>query len=238
MRKLLLLIPAALLFLVACEDDSSSPEGMADIQIYSDISNETVSSELAGKISQLMDSHVDSINVSEMRVLISRIKFHRTEKAVGEDNDFKAGPFLLRADSTGDAYTIAEGTVPEGSYDKIKFELHRFSGSEVDEFDGDPVFGDFATNDRYSVIIEGTYYSGGEETAFIFNGDVTANLSLNFEPAVELTDDDENPITLEFDPVSLFMDNGTLMTPTNENENEIEKNIKDAIKAYKGRQTQ
>ncbi|MER3330012.1 MAG: hypothetical protein RIF34_10575, partial [Candidatus Kapaibacterium sp.] len=61
----------------------------------------------------------------------------------------------------------------------------------------------------------------------------TENLSLKFDPILELKDDEVNNIDFDIIPELLFVENGTIIKPTEDNWKDIEKNIHKSFKALK-----
>ena len=227
-RKAMLLI--LLVSIVACQDDTTSPDGMAQVKVVSSMSNKSVYS---SNTSGFLEHGVDSLVVTKFRILISSIKLHGYNDNDDKHESFKTGPYVLKADSTSSFYYLSEHTVLEGSYDKIKFEMHKFPESERVQYIGDTLFGEFATNDKYTFLIDGFYYEDGEKIPFEFKSNKTENLSLKFDPMLELNDDGVNNIDLDIMPELLFVVNGTIIRPTEDNWKDIEKNIHNSIKALK-----
>lgn len=219
------------LFLASCADDSTSPDGMAQVKVISSLESSTVKSAPTEK--GFLDHGVDSLEITNFRMLISSIKLHGKSENEDKDESFKTGPYVLRADSTGTFYYISEHSVPEGSYDKIKFEIHKFPESERVKFVNDIVFGEFATSDKYTILIDGYYYENGEKIPFAFKSNKTENLSIKFDPDIELNDDDVNNLDLHIRPELLFVKDGSILRPTEDNWKEIEKNIHSSIKVLK-----
>ncbi len=224
------LFSVLLVSLLACSDDTTSPDGMADVKVISSMNTKSVYSSNAGAF----QSHgVDSLVVTNFRILISSIKLHGYNDIDDKHESFKTGPYVLKADSTGSFYYLSEHTVPTGDYDKIKFEIHKFPESERVQYAGDTLFGEFATDDKYTILIDGYYYEDGERFSFEFKSNKTENLSLKFDPMLELNDDETNNIDLDIIPELLFVTDGAIIKPTEENWKEIEKNIHKSIKALK-----
>lgn len=180
-------------------------------------------------------STIDSIVIKDFRILLSRLKFQsKSSDSVAGEKEIKAGPFLLQLDSTGKAFTMANGTIPKGTYSKIKFELHRFSSSESPNFANDSVYKDFATTERYSVIIKGLIYENNTSVPFTFNGTVTANLTLNFSPEVEFDEGGSYTILLDIDPNSAFIIGNKILDPRiQKDSNDIDNAVKESFKSVK-----
>lgn len=215
---------------LACSDDATSPDGMADVKVVSSMESKKVYSSNTGAF----QSHgVDSLVVTNFRILISEIKLHGYNDNDDKHESFKTGPYVLKADSTGSFYYLSEHTVPTGDYDKIKFEIHKFSESERVQYIDDTLFGEFATNDKYTILIDGYYYEDGEKFSFEFKSNKTENLSLKFDPMLRLDDEGVNNIDFDIIPELLFVTDGAIIKPTEENWKDIEKNIHKSIKALK-----
>ena len=219
-----------LVSLLSCADDTTSPDGMAQVKVISSMESKKVYSSNTGSF----QSHgVDSLVVTNFRILISSIKLHAYNDNDDKYESLKTGPYVLKADSTGNFYYLSEHTVPTGDYDKIKFEIHKFSESERVQYIDDTLFGEFATNDKYTILIDGYYYEDGEKFSFEFKSNKTENLSLKFDPMLKLDDDGVNNIDFEIIPELLFVTDGAIIKPIEDNWKDIEKNIHKSIKALK-----
>jgi phospholipase/lecithinase/hemolysin len=129
---------------------------------------------------------------------------------------------------------LVNASVPPGVYEKIKFELHRFSTSEANQYANDATLKDFATADRYSILIEGITYKDGNPTLFNFKAQTTANLSLKFEPSLNLNVNTNNTIAIQLDPDFFFKKWESILDPADtKNLNDIENTIINTIKAIK-----
>ncbi|MGE3800503.1 MAG: hypothetical protein AB7H80_05740 [Candidatus Kapaibacterium sp.] len=226
------------LTIAACSE-STSPDGSGRVTMQAQLSDNLVAGAmLDDKGVSTLGKEVDSITVSRVRILITEVKLHDKD---GDDNDsntvydknVKTGPIVI--DATADSVKVfLTEPIPVGSYDKVKFEFHRFSGSEAAQYSGDPVFGDFVQDDRWSVIVEGMSYEGGQATPFTYRSDVTANLSLKFPDQITVADNETVTLIVEVDPIAVFKSGGAVLNPADtSNESKIDNAIKDAIKALK-----
>jgi hypothetical protein len=167
-------------------------------------------------------------------MFVRRLKLHRSATDTTGDKDVKTAPFVITFENQ--AKTFVSLQIPPGTYDKVKFEFHRPESSQITEYLGIPEFVDFVTNDRYSVIYEGNVYMDGTGTAipFTYRSDMTANLSLNLEQEITFAEGSNNTIMMMVDPADVFTKAGELLDPRDpRNENEIDNNIKAAIKVHK-----
>ncbi len=224
------------LFVIGCSsDDTTSPNG--NVSVESSIESPTVSMFSTPGDRVQGRSMVDSITVTRVRVLVSRMILRPDGKS---DNDssadckVKTEPFVYIADSTG-TKVVASASVPNGSYDRIKYEIHRFSSSEVPSYLNDTIFRDFVTNDRYTVIIEGTLVrDGSARQPFVYRSDATANVKVNFAPSLTVSDGTPATLSLRFNAANVFRDGSDLLDPEDgKNESKIDNNIKAAFKANK-----
>lgn len=237
MRLLAIIAITASLFAFACSGDSTSTDG--NVTVESSLSNSTVSSFEKSSDRVQGGSIIDSITVTKVRVLVSRMILHPDNSADTNDstNDkkIKLEPFLYVADSTG-TRVVASSTVPNGTYDKIKWEIHRFSSSEVPSYTSDTIFRDFVTGDRYTSIVEGWLVRNGVRERFVYRSDATSNITIKFEPSVTASDASPLILSLMFDARSAFFKDGEILDPTDsKNESKIDNNIKEAFKANKKR---
>lgn len=241
-------IPALILMVIfaACSDSSGPGEnGDGRITMQAKLTSNIVSAAmLDDKGASTLAENVDSITVSRVRILVTEIKLHDNDDDDNDDNDstsidddddrvVKTGPLVI--DATADTVKVfLTEPIPSGTYDKIKFEFHRFNGSEVGQYTGDPVFGDFVDGDRWSVIIEGMSYDGGTATPFVYHSDITANLSLKFPDQIVLEEDETETVIVEIDPIAVFKSGNKVLDPRDgSNESKIDNAIRSAIKALK-----
>lgn len=226
------------LTMVGCSDDTTGTGSDATVAMKGELTSSSVSSTLRKEDENFtitsIGEEVDSIKVTRVRILVSQMKLHRSNAdTTTGDNTVKTAPMLITIDSAG-TRTFTTATVPAGSYDKIKFEFHRFSSSEVPTYLNDTVYTDFVTNDRYTFIIDGRLFKDGVTTPFTYRSDATANLSLKFDPAIDLAAGSSTSLVLQVDPVAVFKSGSAVLDPRdNKNESSIDNAIKAAVKALK-----
>jgi hypothetical protein len=236
MKKLLTLALAilALNLITSCSDSTSTSKD-ASVSIVGELATAFVNKIISEKgYNQIQDNEVDSIKITRIRVLMSRMKLYRDVEDTTEGKELKTGPFVYDIDGTGKLFQLASGTVPVGIYDKIKFEFHRFSSSEASQYASDAILKDFATADRYSMIIEGISYKNNTPTNFVFNSQATANLLLKFQPYIDLSEGSSTTISIQLNPNLFFKKGSSILDPSiSKNANDIENAIKNTIKALK-----
>jgi hypothetical protein len=175
---------------------------------------------------------VVGLSVRRVRVLVSRIILHNDADSSGtDDRNVKTGPFIYEADSLG-TRVISSVNVTPGAYDRLKFEVHRFSSSEVPAFESDAAYKDFVTGDRYSVIIEGYVIRKSGAAPFVYRSDVTENVKLEYSPALVIGEGAITSSTLKFDVATAFKDGASILDPDDpKNESFIDNAIKEAFRA-------
>ena len=166
------------------------------------------------------------IIIDSVKVLFKDIKLNVSGS--NDSTNFKVGPYMLKANLQTGVNTITSGMIPEGTYDKVKFEIHKLENNETPP---DPEFAD-STN-RYSIVVKGSYLG----VPFIFKSDKSAHQKLTFPNSLVVTAETSN-ITILMMPYVWFIKNGVYMDPNlSANKNDIENNIKNNInnnfKAFK-----
>ena len=66
-------------------------------------------------------------------------------------------------------------------------------------------------------MIDGYYYEDGEKFSFEFKSNKTENLTLKFDPILQLDDDEVNNIDLDIYPELLFVEGGVIIKPIEDN---------------------
>ncbi len=220
----------AIILLSSCSEDSNSP-AKTNFQIVSGISNTELSnnSKIAS-ISTLLPSSIDSMHIKRVRVLISRIKLN----IANDDKNAFIGPLVYEVTDSTKSISLGQVLVPNGNLNKIKYEFHRFESSVLNNYKNSPVFKDFATNDRYTVIIEGTTFSNNTSKPFTYNSDVVANATIDLANNYQITDDSFLKFMLEFQSDYVFIQDGVLVDPSDTSmRTKIDNRIKNALKAIK-----
>lgn len=198
MKNLMVACFVALFALNACSENVSVSE--PQLMMQTEIDGAALTAQYTKEIAVQSGELVDSIHVTRTRVLVSQIKLHAAAgDSINGGKTLKAGPAVLTFDSSG-AKNFVQTPVPVGVYNRIKFEFHKFSGSEADQYKSVPEFADFITPDRATFIIDGFYYKNGVRTAFSFRGDKTANLTLFFFPPLDLRSGATSTVVIRMKP--------------------------------------
>jgi hypothetical protein len=189
-------------------------------------------------------STCDSVVITKARIVIRTLKLHLAGDADddslehsshdGDKDVIKAGPFIAEF-SLGSAKLISTVTIPPGTYDHIKFEIHKLNENEDQSLLNDPVFGDFVNGGRYTFLIDGISYVNGLPYPFTFKSSQTDNVMFFFDPPVLFDANHAYDLTLKFDPKLMFGRPG--MRPLDprdvDNAHDIEKLLRSAVKALR-----
>jgi hypothetical protein len=208
-QKMIKLIFTAALTLIfaACSDSSTNPSGTND----NNVSMSVKLDEGAGD---------NSIVITEAKALITNVEVE-TEPS-GVSHSVRINPFVIYFNTSGAVITVTSGTVPPGSYSKIKFKLHK---PEDWETPPDPEFKEGTSgNQRYSFIIKGLYNGN----SFVYKSRKSVNLVVNFSRPVNFSNTNTN-ITVLVNPL-IWFNNGSLDPRDPSNEDEIDDNIKNSFR--------
>jgi len=170
-------------------------------------------------------SAADTVALTSAKVLMKRIKFEND--AEEDSSELKLGPFIITLNLTGGLTEIATGDIPNGTYDKVKFEIHKMEDNDAI---GDTSF--LIGTEGCSFVIKGMY----NDTAFTYKSKKGVEIEMNVNPPIVISDSlkDVN-ITLTVNPSNWFKNGGVFIDPRNEgNRSVIDDNIKNSFKkAYR-----
>lgn len=189
--------------------------------------NVTTTTPQSNNLSFSSMSSVDSVGDSQnilildtVKILIKDIKLNVSNNNQDSTN-FKVGPFVLFLNLSSSVNEICADIIPDGLYDKIKFEIHKLNNNEAVP---DPEFAD--ANGRYSVIVKGWYLGN----YFVYKSSKSAHQILTFPSTVQTTTSHSSNITLIVKPYLWFIENNIYLDPRDpSNSNDIDNNIKDNV---------
>ncbi len=228
----LLLIGAVCLAIISGCAEEGTGAGTT-VEVSTQLTATTVrSTAVAPSPTPLSQSEIDSLTVTRVRILLSRLKLHPASDTASGGSDIKTGPFV--AVFTAQTQQLALGSLPPGTYRWMKLEFHRLTDAEAARSANDTLLRDFATPERYNLLIEGTVYVGDSAVAFLYQTGVTANVALQLEPPVEVSSQSLLRLLLQFDPAQAFVVAGNLVDPRREaHRSLIDRNLRNALKALK-----
>jgi hypothetical protein len=206
MKRITVASVIALVVLVGCSDNSSGPRATSGSGVPVAV---TGVAGLNGGSGQLLKSDgttgtVDSIRVTSSIIILKNIAFHsridtvqvRDSSEVDRDDQNEEGEQYHKDDHGGmerfrgpfvvellnnTPTQIALDTIPPGTYDGIKFVLHKLHRRDVVT---NPLFPDSLVG--YSVVVSGTvFYAGQSGTPFVFRTDINEEFKVRGDFVVE-----------------------------------------------------
>lgn len=166
------------------------------------------------------------VTIDTAKVLVTRIKLNDG----GADMDFRSGPYVILLTDTS-MHEIAVGDVPQGSYDQVKFEIHKPDQNE-DVPDSDFREGP-GGDERYSIIVIGSY----QGNRFVFKSRNTINQTVTIDPPLVVEDSiGVANLTLRVDYDLWFLNGSVELDPTDTTASNvafIENSIRDSFRAFR-----
>lgn len=212
-----------LVFLFGCSSTNTPPSTTTStMKVQSEFTSTRVTSSSIGSVKQPSPQGgfgliVDSLEITSARIFIKDIKLHHEEddSLVDEkDETIKTGPFVVLYDSAGATLTTT-ATINPGTYDRIKFEIHKYDPGhdEHNDLDMDDSAALFKAPDPYTFVISGYVWNAGVRSPFTYYSKVTANVTWRFEPPITLAAGSEQTLLLKLDPVFMFKVVGLALDP-------------------------
>ena len=177
---------------------------------------------------------IDSLRITRARFVLRDIKY----KTQSDSSNFRETPFVLELNLSSAIQDISVAGVPYGSYRKIEFDVHRIETNDVNSLTtADQLqFADFVAGERYSIIVSGTIYTGGQSTAFTFRSRVNAKQKIDMVPELLISQSSAgaNATMLISSGAWFKSSSGALLDPNDgQNENTISDNLRASIKVFK-----
>ncbi len=203
----------ASVILIGCSNDETSPTG-SQLNTQDNLTLSVYSDESV--------TEVNGIVFTEAKCLIGEIELETEPSSVSIH--LPLNPFVVNLNSVNAAQLIASVIIPEGTYNKIKFQVHK---PEDNETPPDPEFKTGESgNQRFSVIIKGVYNG----SSFIYRSRKSANLVFSLSSLPLISQGSRN-LTMLVNPSQWFINESTILDPGNpSNENIIDNNIKNSFK--------
>jgi hypothetical protein len=208
-------------------------------------------------------STIDSIVVTRVRVVLKHLRL-KSQSNEDVDMDHEDGtahqsydynhfedstqicehasqrlaPFVLDLSLADSVQQISIDNFPAGTYNGIKFEIHRIDQDDIDSLSSaeQATFADFLAGSRYSVIIDGNYYQNGQATPFTYKSQIDVEIELPINPPL-VVDSSQTAVnlTLRISSAGWFVDsNNNLIDPTDStNAYIIDQNLKSFLSAYR-----
>lgn len=240
MKKHISISGFALLVAIACSalngcSSSTTPSTTSTVTMTAETDGTKATSAFRSK-SETPASGIsaDSIEITRVRFLLATVKLHAEGNDTLSDQEIEAGPFILEF-TPGFSRVFTTVTLPAGTYQKIKFEIHKFPSSIDQLYLNDPVFADFVTGDRSTVIVEGRVWSAKSSTPvnFVYKSKITANVEAMFPGLITIDGGSNTTIAMVFSPLLAFKSSSVLDPRDPDNASDIDNFLKSAIKALK-----
>lgn len=249
MKKIVLAGAMALIFLIGCADNTSGPGAMGSGVPVAVLGKAgTAGGSTVFQKSDGTTGTVDSIRVAYTIVVLKDIAFRYSIDTVmvpdsvecdredrddhgGEDHDqfqrfrFK-GPFVVDLPNNT-PIQIALDTIPPGTYDGIRFKLHKLNAKDVA---GNPLLPDSLVGS--SVVVTGmVFYTGASAgTPFVFRANINEGFKVRGKFVVE-QGSNMVPYVLDFRMDTWFDGRTRVLDPNNADDRRfIRWNIKHAFK--------
>lgn len=208
--------------LSSCSNTAGTSSDQAAMDLRSAFSSDRVYSGTIGSAGKSAPTDeygmiVDSLEVTSARIVIRDIKLHHEENdSIRDDRDetVRTGPFVVVYDSSGERL-VSTATIAPGTYDRIKFEIHKYDSEQDDHFemDQDDSAKLFTAPDPYTFVISGYVWNGGVRSPFTYYSKATANVTWKLEPPITLAAGSEHALLLKLDPVFMFRVIGLALDP-------------------------
>ncbi len=165
----------------------------------------------------------ETIELDTVKILLSNIKIKHQSGTIEDNMHLGTMVVYLSTTEMNTDFTVED--VTPGTYDRIRFEVHKCDGSET------PPDSEFKEGSdvslRYSVIVKGTY----NLIPFIYKSTKSAHQDIKLETPITVEANSTANLTISVDPLSWFYLNNVPLDPTiTSNENDIDNNIAQSFK--------
>lgn len=165
------------------------------------------------------------LHITSVKILLKKICL---KQSTSDDSaDVYSGPYVVDLDFSTELHEVAATRVRPGSYERIRFTIHK---PEDQEPLPDPAFADGGSGgERYSVIVTGAYH----ETPFVYTSRESATQEISFLTPLTIPESGTVNVTLRIDPYAWFTDGLLIFDPFNQTK-EIDERLKRSIaEAYR-----
>jgi len=233
----------AVLLLTGCSNLGGNDSDSSTLTLSIHVPN--IAPGIAGKGESgfVLTDGVNTMDIQRLGIVVREIELERQFELdcdevenQGNDDDvcekFESGPILLEPGLDGSVNQIVSIEVPEGVYDELEFDVHKLSDDSAENRAFLNLHPEF---DRLSIRVHGT--DNGED--FVFTQDLMDEQEIDLNPPLRVTGGSEVlNVTMNIDLTTWFRTSGgVLVDPDSankggENENLVERNIKDSIDAF------
>lgn len=169
----------------------------------------------------LQKTSADDFQITEVKLLVRNLKMKNLEDSM----QIKTGPLVVNLNLEGVTTEFAASEIPPGSYNRVRFEIHKIEDSETPP---DLEFKEGSeSSKRYSTIVKGTI--SGE--AFIYRSRKSAVQDVKLEEDLVIEEGADANLTIKVDPFSWFYNGDQFLNPNdNSNDDKIDNNLKNSFK--------
>lgn len=173
--------------------------------------------------------------IDRVRILLRTIQFHKRDDDDGaEGEEFRSDPMVIDLPLDGTPLEIAVADIPDGSYHKVSFRIHKPDAVEELPEGGEEFRIGESGNERFSVIVDGVV----DAQDFQYRSSKSMQQKVDFEADLVI---DENTgdvnVTLLVDVSTWFVDESeTFLDPFNtsgSNTSAIDKSIRESFRIFK-----
>jgi len=209
MQKLSVLLMFFVFLFYGCDNSTEVQNSGLSVSFYS-----------GGSLQKVQNN---TLQLNVVKALIRNLKFKSTSS--NDSSDIKLGPFVVHLNPDGINNEVMISNIPPGSYDRIRFEIHKVEDSEIPP---DPDFKDGESgSERYSVIIKGNFNGN----PFIYKSRRSTYQDIELQTPIIIEDSKSVNLTIIVNPYSWFFDEGDYLDPSDpSNESEIEMSIEHSFK--------
>jgi hypothetical protein len=228
------LIGIALILAASGCSSTSTPDMAAAVQVsFATQAAPALAAARSGLTSDTVVTGSDTLVLTSVEVVLRQIELKNAQSAdcatvAGDDGceEFEIGPVLVNLPLTpGAQQEFALDSIPNGTYDRIDFEVHKPDNGDPQDQAFITANPDFAST---SIRVRGTF--NGQAFEFTTELDIEQELALS--PVLTVTDGSSINVTIFVDVGTWFLVNGAVVEPTAGNQSAIEQSIKDSFKAF------
>jgi hypothetical protein len=209
MQKLSVIIMLFFIAFYGCDNSTEVQNSGLSITFFSE-----------GSLQKIQNN---TLQLNTVKALIRNLKFKNASSS--DSSDIKLGPFVVHLNPDGTNTEVLISNIPPGSYDRIRFEIHKLGDSETPP---DPEFKDGDSgSERYSVITKGSFNG----SPFTYKSRRSTYQDIELQTPITIEDNMSVNLTIVVNPYSWFFDEGGYLDPTDpSNESEIEMKIEHSFK--------
>ena len=228
------LLPLVAVGIAACGDSSTTPNTRPVALSFTSRAATT----LGANFDITVTSGTNTLVITKAQLVVRKIKLKLSATTACADddtspddcNEMELAPRLVDLPVTDVLATAINASIPEGTYRKIEFRIHK-PGDDAPDAAFKLANPNFANS---SVRVEGTF--NGQP--FVFTSAVNEKVELEFNPPVVITNTNNN-VTIQVDVPTWFRNtDGTIISPATANPGQpnasiVASKIKASLKGFK-----